>query len=291
MGIQYGATLRATGTAPPAWTISGTATRQVGLHLEIDSVAGGTGLGQATYKWSEDNGSTYVATGVLTAAGPTALGTTGLSVAMAVGPYNIDNKWDVTVAQWNDQSGLGNHAVQATAANQPLFILASGAPRVDFKLVGNLQMTLTQNIVAPSGISVIAGLNAASASGGRGAVFTSKEWAVSLLGAGGAWSMFTTVDSLATLDVKDGAPHIISALLRAANDIDLISDGALINRVNGSGAQARTVTGIGGNGSPNTHNLLGGIGELIVFSTACTSVVEKALRNGIKARAHGVAYP
>jgi hypothetical protein len=123
MGIQYGATMRAGGPAPPAWTLSGTATRQVNIQANIDSVAGGTALGQATYRWRENENAAYTS-GVVTAAGPTALGTTGLLVAMAAGPYDINNTWAITVAQWNDQSGLGNHAVQLTAANQPLFSLA-----------------------------------------------------------------------------------------------------------------------------------------------------------------------
>jgi len=135
-GIQYGPTLRTGGTTPPAWTISGTATRQVGLRGRIASVAGGTGLGQATYDWSEDNGTTYIPanSGLVTAAGPTALGTTGLSVSMAVGPYNINNTWDITVAQWNDQSGAGNNVAQVTASAQPLFILNghNGRPALRF---------------------------------------------------------------------------------------------------------------------------------------------------------------
>jgi hypothetical protein len=123
LGITLGATTRATGTAPPAVTLSGTPTRILGLHLEIDSVAGGTGLGQATFKWSENNGTTYVATGVLTAAS-VPLGTTGITAAFAAGPYNIDNKWDALVSQWNDQSGNANHAAQATASLQCILTMA-----------------------------------------------------------------------------------------------------------------------------------------------------------------------
>ncbi len=121
-GVTLGTTLRPGGTSPPAVTISGNLTDNgLGLHLAIDSVAGGVDLGQATYKWSIDDGVTFVATGVPTAAGPTALGTTGVSVSFAAGPYNINNFWDGVIAEWADQSGQGNTVTQATLASQPVY--------------------------------------------------------------------------------------------------------------------------------------------------------------------------
>jgi hypothetical protein len=148
IGVTLGSTLRATGTTPPAVTLSGTAVGQVAPHLEIDSVAGGTGLGQATYKWSANGGTSYVATGVLTAAGPTALGTTGYSVAFAAGPYNIDNKWDGTVSGWQDQSGLGNHGIEATPSRQVLFSTNGfgGLSCLDWGVVSNARRITVPNV-------------------------------------------------------------------------------------------------------------------------------------------------
>lgn len=140
LGTAFGSTLKAQGTSPPAWTLGGTGNAIYGPHFEIDSVAGGTALGQATYKWSMDNGTTYVATGVTTAAGPTVLGTTGFTVAMAAGPYNIDNKWDATVAQMDDQFTTGVNVLQGTASRQPVFNITAlnGVPGLVFDGVDDI---------------------------------------------------------------------------------------------------------------------------------------------------------
>lgn len=128
-GLTLGGTLLAQGTTPPVVTITGATGASVGLHLEIDSVAGGTGLGQATFKVSLDNGSSYLLTGQLTGAS-VALGA-GLVASFAAGPYNINNKWDGTVSGQADQSGVGRHLLQATAAKQMLCV----APGVNLQPV------------------------------------------------------------------------------------------------------------------------------------------------------------
>jgi hypothetical protein len=156
MGITLGGTLLASGTTPPVVTITGTPTSQVGLHVEIDSVAGGTGLGQATFKWSTNNGTSYVATGVATAAS-VVLGTTGVTAQFAAGPYNIDNKWDATVSAWADQSGNGNHATQATAAQQPVFSLAGYGGHPGLHYGGGLAKGLATGAIALNGAQTLMG--------------------------------------------------------------------------------------------------------------------------------------
>lgn len=132
-GVTLGGTMRASGTTPPVVTIAGTLAQLVGLHIEIDSVAGGVDLGQATFKWSVNNGATYVATGVATAAS-VVLGSTGITALFAAGPYNIDNKWDGTVSAIADRSGAGNDVTAGSAAFQPQFHVAgiNGKPTLDY---------------------------------------------------------------------------------------------------------------------------------------------------------------
>lgn len=132
VGVIPHTTLRAAGTSPPAATLTYTGTQTYALHLACDSVAGGTARGQATFKWSLDGGSTYQATGVLTAAS-VILGTTGYTIAFPTGVFNVNQTWDTTTRTWNDQSGAGNNADQATAGNQGLInagVVAAGKPSV-----------------------------------------------------------------------------------------------------------------------------------------------------------------
>lgn len=287
-GIQYGGTLRASGTAPPAWTITGTATRQVGLHMEIDNVGAGTALGQATYKWSEDNGSTYVATGVVTAAGPTALGTTGLSVAMAVGPYNIDNKWDITVSQWNDVSGAGNHAVMATAGNQPLFSLVgwNGLPCLLWE--GDRRL-LTPATVHPGTLMI-----ALSATTGARRFWNRP--AVDVGSANGAVEPTSRLlppesgRTLVTTMINAGRMTYCRTFTSGNNASHALYTGGLPADVTvpSTGDAAPTAQPLSiGSGSSGGTNFLGQIREVIGYVGPVTPAVVRSLHLGMAARAPG----
>jgi hypothetical protein len=299
VGIQYGATLRATGTAPPAWTISGTATRLVNIHAEIDSVAGGTALGQATYKWRENESASYTS-GVLTAAGPTALGTTGLSVAMAVGPYNIDNKWDITVAQWNDQSGLSNHAVQGTASRQPQFTVAGygGYSAIDYGTsVSNYGFTIPS--IAIGTHSVIGAVAYPVASGVYAHVHISDA------AADGSY-VYGTINSSSRINrtagssgknvaanwLRDGVRHVYGVSFDGTHAGHLIyKDGVqqATTDVVAADPGLAVVTGTYIVGSDQTfgQSIRGPMREHILFSKSLPPSVQLALRNGIAARAAG----
>lgn len=153
LGITFGATLTSQGTTPPVVTISGTPTSLFGLHIEIDSTAGGTGLGQATFKWSTNNGTSYVATGVATAAS-VVLGSTGITAAFPAGPYNTDNKYDATVSQANDMSGLGNNATPASTTRATL-TMAGINSRPSFSFPGSANQQLQTGNLSLGAFSVL----------------------------------------------------------------------------------------------------------------------------------------
>lgn len=298
-GITLGGTLRATGTAPPAWTISGTATRQVGLHMEIDSVAGGTGLGQATYKWSENNGTTYIATGVVTAAGPTALGTTGLSVAQAVGPYNIDNKWDATVSAWADQSGLGNHATQATAANQPLFSLAGygGVSCVDWES-GSAGRGLDTGSVSLGAYTIMSALRCDS--GARYALLHNTDAGdTSFIWTGNNTSSYTTKSGVGSGWnvgagwVNDGVRRTVAATFNGRHDGHQVYKNAVAQTLVDTGFTSNPGTAATsgpfrlGKNQTTTFGYIGALREVIVFNRAASQSVLDMLHAGIVERAAG----
>jgi hypothetical protein len=103
----HNGTMIKAGTSPPDVVLVGALTQRIGLQIEVNDTTGGTALGQAKYRWSLNNGTTYEATGVATASAFTQLGTTGIYVSFAAGPYTSDNSYTTRLSGLNDQSGQG----------------------------------------------------------------------------------------------------------------------------------------------------------------------------------------
>lgn len=104
----------ATGTAPPAVTISSAPATPTGLWIDIQT---GGALGVATFKFSTNDGSSYGAD--ITTGASVNLGN-GFVISFANATYNADNLYKATVASW---TGTMNGYVlsQGTAANQPVY--------------------------------------------------------------------------------------------------------------------------------------------------------------------------
>jgi hypothetical protein len=298
VGVQYGATLRATGTSPPAVTISGTPTAQAGLHIEIDSVAGGTGLGQATFKWSTNNGTSYVATGVTTSAS-VALGTTGITASFAAGPYNVDNKWDITVAQWSDQSGNANHATQTTTANQPKFSLAGygGYSAVDWGTGTTFGFTTPSLTIGPQ--LVIAAVRGDASCGylfvgptndvpGGYVLGGNNRSAYLQRGANGSSRVYSDVTFM-----RDAVRRTVARSINGThashklyyNGVDL----AMASGPETADPGTSTVTGVCYVGSSQTisSSFRGLIREMAVFGSQPPDAIVLALHQGMAARASG----
>jgi hypothetical protein len=118
-GVTLGATPLATGTTPPAVTIAATdAGQPTASALRIEITTGGA-RGTALFKWSTNDGTTFEATGVATAA-TVALASANITVTFPVGTYNTDNVYRATISQLNDRQSGAYHMTQPTMANQPV---------------------------------------------------------------------------------------------------------------------------------------------------------------------------
>ena len=125
-GVTLGGTPLATGTTPPVVTIAATDGAQpTASALRIEITTGGA-RGTALFKWSVNDGTTFEATGVATAA-TVVLTTANITVSFPVGTYATDNVYRSTVSQWNDRTPNGWNLVQAAAGNQPVRVPSDSA--------------------------------------------------------------------------------------------------------------------------------------------------------------------
>lgn len=155
--LTIGSAMRAAGTSPPTVTISGSPARDMGLRVRVTSTAGGTALGQALIDWSENNGTTYTGSPVVSAAS-VVLGTTGYTIAMGAGTYNTDQTWDAlpaTVA--NILSGTLNLTSRASPVILTMGALNTGMSAWDFgtTLVANKGFSIDSFTVDAFSIGVV----------------------------------------------------------------------------------------------------------------------------------------
>ncbi len=135
--LTFGGTMRGFGSAAPTVTLTGTllfATACPAILVAIDSTAGGTARGQATFKVSYNGGASYAHSGVTTAATYALDGAaSGVTLNFPVGTYDISQSWKPVVTQWKSTNGLYTWS-QATFASMPTYdgLLVDGANGMDF---------------------------------------------------------------------------------------------------------------------------------------------------------------
>lgn len=112
--LQYGGTPLASGTTPPAVTLTGTLTQQIyGWQM---SITGGGARGVATYAISHDNGATVAQSG--TTAATVVDGATGITVNFPTGTYNVNNVYKAVISQLNDRVAA-NTLSNGTSGQRP----------------------------------------------------------------------------------------------------------------------------------------------------------------------------
>jgi hypothetical protein len=236
-GITLGTAPRATGTSPPAVTISGQLEQSIALRLEVQT----TGLrGTATFRWSTDGGATWAASGVLTAA-TAALGSTGITAAFPAGTYTSDNVYQGTVATWADQSPNAKSGTQATAANRPIARRHTDGPGVSVYFdAANVGLAHTLTLQAPCTLAVVA----SSATNAAGAYQTLATFNASggdglfaYLSSGGSsgWGIYYGAPLDSGTSLLNSFKACV-ARVRAVADLDLRTNGASVTRTGGLAA-------------------------------------------------------
>ena len=119
--VVLGSTLHATGTTPPAITLSGSANNTYQLQTQCTQ-AGARGIWQGW--WSLDGGITQTN---FTSAASVLMSGSGLSMLIPVGSGSVDNAWYGVCSQLTDQSANNTNFTQVVAVRQPRIIRANSA--------------------------------------------------------------------------------------------------------------------------------------------------------------------
>lgn len=230
----------ASGTAPPAVTLTFSglgATLPIGLKVGIVTTGGARGT--ALFRYSADNGTTWIESGIATAATYACVGAAaGITLNFPVGTYATDNVWDDVVASVADVAGV-NAMTPPSGARAPYIRLGlnglqyvandSGGTRclscaLDLPAPGTtpfwiLLVTRARSVAATSGIYCGAGSGAALLYQGNDAVSHAYNGAV--VGAGatlvGSWVRFRQAFSHSA---GDGYRYGGSTLTADAGNVD-----------------------------------------------------------------------
>jgi hypothetical protein len=296
LGIQLGATLRVmVGTSVPTLTITGTPTSLVSLAVECTSIAGGTALGQAEVRWSFDDSVTFSASTVTAAS--IVIGN-GLTLECGAGTYAVNQRWSATVAQWDDQSGNANHAVQATASRQPVYRVAQFGTNECLDYLTGTTFGLATPAIALADHSFLVAVRG-NAGSGHNLVHNSESTDGSFLFGTDNCASSTyragVVSARSQLNwTRDAVRKVIAkraGAMHANHEIFINGENRLADTCGGVGNDPGAATVTGPMYVGNRHNfsasLRGEMREVLVYGAMLPDVAMANLSEGIMLRAPG----
>ncbi len=196
------------------------------------------------------------------------------------------------VSSWNDQSGNGNHALQGTGVNQPLYIasepLANNRPVLRFDGSDDWMQTtthLTDNV----GTLIVVGRKTALSSGYR-TIFTSREFLMLGRASGSdVWGAYNDgADRLYTPGTSIGTDATAAFRIlgyrqsgSGANQLALFLNGTISTTLHNGGSNNKGITTIGSNnnGVSGTQHFPGDIAEVIFYGTALNEAQRLIVEN------------
>lgn len=305
-GLALNATTAATttggGSPPTSVTISGNLSQSSGIVFKIDSVAGGTARGQATFSAYNDGGTTPVLTGITTAADVNLTSTLGVHVQWPVGTYATTYVYTATLASWTDQ--FGGHAFAGTGGvtsspsaiwqglnNRPI-ITCTGSNNTRLSCTDSLASTWNGNDT-PITVFMVMKANNATPGGsspwlnlGNSTGATTARWDFGVTNSGNAYRSTKTDDAAASGIPTGGALDTnwhYSSWNQAGTTMVLRVDGSAVT-LSGAGAQNVGVCTFNevllfarNTGGTPSNSIEGGLAEVLIYAgtLGATSVLEK----------------
>lgn len=273
----YAETLTAWGRDPITWDISAGALPD-GLSLSSDGEITGTPtvIDDFTFTVRATSPESGIGTKefTVTVNAPVAFGDPtdipGLMLWLDAGSLSLSN--NDPVPTWADSSAEGNDAAQATSGKRPIYKtnIINSLPVVRFDGADDV-LELTTNLDLPE-FSIFMVIKKASAGSGYHVPITFKQAPTfARTPSLDEWGMYVSGEISGGASVN--AFKVLSIVARAANDIDFVTDGSLVNRTSGSAYLTGTRSLIGANtaGASEQHWLDGDIAEIVVYDSALST--------------------
>lgn len=171
------------------------------------------------------------------------------------------------VARIDDKSGNGNNATQTTAANRPLYKTSDGLHWLQFDGVDD---HLAAGEVLASTLSTLAAcIRLRSGTDYRGAWAIRQQIVYASMTGAGTWGGYNGAQVASSYGV--GSNTVVVERTRAANDVDLFTNGNTVETVT-TGSSFNTRTSAIGSAGTTTHpaalDFYGGVCRLAVLSDA-----------------------
>lgn len=185
------------------------------------------------------------------------------------------------VSAWDDQSGAGNDATQATAASQPAF----ADDEVTFD--GSDDFLTIDTTLATSACSFFAALSVPDAPTTDNPILVTHEHGYyPNISSNGFFSCYANAAISSGIALAADEMTVVSAVERAANDIDIGVNSAVTTQTNGAGYPARGYAILGSENGFSRCAMT--VKEIMFFNRALPPSVAARVRHYLAAR-HGVA--
>lgn len=270
-------------------------TNNNGNFADQTPIAGATNIGGNVYRFANVNAITNTnrftfALVSSSVSGPGGVGGTNGTTSLKLW---LDSNKGVTTSSgnlvtWLDQSGNGISTTSPAVANRPAFSpnTLNGFPVISFDGSNdNLELSTNINTSTPTMFTV---LNKTSVGSGYVTFLTLQNnlW-TARNPSNDQWGMYNNTDVLSGVTLNS-TYRILTSIERNFNDVDVNTNGVVVNRTNGTGYHGKALGTIGSNNNGSTNTGLqffnGNIAEVIVYNTNLNLTEQIMVENALAAK-------